>query len=287
MEDILITRNKNPKANFSPINEMIVESGTVEDWHTLKGLHYKAQGLPVGCHFWRCMLGNELIGVCVVSMPKLLLKERHIIFPKLDSGGNSKMTNQLRIKWINTNMRVIARFVVDTRFRGIGVGYRFLNLAARMERFKYVELQSSMSKYNMFAQKAGFNFISPMNSFFYIQGMKFFKKQFKSNPADYRAILAEIDSYPKEEREIKIRKIRDFYLAHSVLELTGPRRDPEKRRVEEMPIAYVIKNLQQLILASPIYGIYFNPDFDKEMPKQLPLTYFDNQTLTEPLKWSK
>lgn len=46
----------------------------------------------------------------------------------------------------------------------------------------------------------------------------------------------------------------------------------------------VIKAIQQIILASPMYGVYRNPDVGRQLPAQLPLTQFDKQKPTEPLK---
>ncbi|MBO6510630.1 MAG: hypothetical protein JJ979_19470, partial [Roseibium sp.] len=49
----------------------------------------------------------------------------------------------------------------------------------------------------------------------------------------------------------------------------------------------LIKNIQQLTLASPMYGIWKNPDLGRELPERLPLAAFDNQAPTEPLNLTK
>lgn len=284
MEELVIKRNPNPKPTFTIMKDIMVEKGTIEDWYLLRNLHYKAHILPVGPKFYKLTLHGETIGVLVMSSPKLLLKERHLIFPKLGSGGNSRITNQMRAKWINKNMRIISRLVLDTRFRGIGLGYRFQNIASRMENIKYIEIQSSMSKYNMFATKAGFKFVKPMRSNFYDKGMEFFKKEFKSNPANYVDMLNEFRSLSPEMQEQKIERMKEFYECSSAMEQTGDHRFAEAKRVYKFGPERLLKYLQQLVLASPLYGIYENPDYDRELPDKIPVLAFDNQDTRTPLK---
>jgi hypothetical protein len=45
----------------------------------------------------------------------------------------------------------------------------------------------------------------------------------------------------------------------------------------------VIKGIQQMALASPMYGIYQNPDLGRALPEKLPLTAFDRQKVNERL----
>ena len=281
MSEIEIKRNENPKPRISLLDDMIVEKGTVDDWNLLKNLHYKAHILPVGPKFYKLTLYGETIGVLIMSVPKLLLKERHLIFPKLGSGGNSQITNKMRAKWINDNMTIISRLVIDTRFRGIGVGYRFQNICSRMENKRFIEIQSSMSKYNTFGIKAGFRFVKPMRSNFYEQGMNFFFFFFKSNPANYVELLNELESLPEDIKKIKIEKMKAFYQKSSAMEQTGNNRFKENRRVEDLSPARVIKYMQQLVLASPLYGIYENPDYKTDLPEKIPLLAFDKQGVNE------
>ena len=50
-----------------------------------------------------------------------------------------------------------------------------------------------------------------------------------------------------------------------------------------LSVGYLLKSLQQLVLASPLYGIYQNPDFDTDMPPRLPLMAFDTRHVDERL----
>ena len=283
--ETLITRKNAPEAKFTLLGDMFVERGSKDDWDLLHDLHYKAESLPMGPRFWKLTLADETIGVLVTAVPKGLLKERHIVFPKLKpTGQDTKITNTWRYKFINNNFRVVSRFVVDTKYRGIGAGYRMMNLVSRMEGAPIMEIQSSMSKFNYFGQKAGFRFVRPINSNMYERGMKFFRLNFSANPGDYQALIEEIEARPKEDGAELIQRCRDFYYSVSALEKTGANRNKGQDKVNAMSTEVLIKQLQQVTLASPMYGVWKNPDFGKEMPERLPLLAFDWQKPTEPLR---
>jgi hypothetical protein len=264
---------------------MFVERGSKDDWELLHDLHYKAEGLPIGPQFWRLALHGQTVGVLVVGQPKGMLKERHKVFPKLAPGANeTKITNTNRYKYINANFRVISRFVVDTMFRGIGAGYRMMNLVSRMDGHQFMEIQSSMSKFNIFGQKAGFDFVRPMNANKFEKGMKFFRSHFDASPQDFEAIVAELERSDSHNRLLQ--ECKEFYQRHSALENTGvAQRERADARVAAMTGRDVIKGIQQMSLASPMYGIWKCPDRAGTVPDRLPLTAFDCQGPREPLKW--
>jgi ABC-type ATPase with predicted acetyltransferase domain len=283
--DTLIERVDAPSPVFSLLGDMIVERGSKSDWDLLHDLHYKAENLPIGPRFWKLTLYGETIGVLVTANPKGLLKERHVAFPNLKPGaGETTVTNTYRYKFINANFRVISRFVVDTMYRGIGAGYRMMNLVSRMEGNTFMEIQSSMSKFNLFGQKAGFSFVRPMNANKYEVGLKFFRANFVSSPQDFEAVVAELNSKPPAEHARLLQVCKDFYYRHSALEKTGNNRDKGQGRVDNMDAKVIIKSLQQIVLASPMYGIWKNPDAKRAMPDRLPLTAFGNQKPNEPFR---
>lgn len=278
------------KPRISFLDDVIVERGTLADWRILEGLHYKGHGsLTPGSHYFRMTLNDEVIGVLMMASPKMLLKERHVLFPKLKPGHDTRITNTARMKWINANMSIVARCVVDTMYRGAGLAYRFANVASRMEGKRYIEIQSAMSKYNQFAQKAGFKFVPPMKSNKYEVGIKFFRATFDADPADTEALLKEIESLPAASQAATIEKVRAFYRKHSMLENTGKgliETDGVKfgdSRVARLPVRELITQLQQMVLASPLYGVYENPDVGRTLPERLPLLAFDAQPVNEPL----
>jgi len=281
-----IRRDASPAPKLSLLDNMRVERGTIVDWRLLEALHYKQSGsLPAGSHHFRLMLEDEVIGCLVMASPKLLLKERHQVFPKLrPTGKDNRITNQYRMKWINANLSVVARVVVDTMYRGAGLAYRFANIASRMEGKRFLEIQSSMSKYNQFAHRAGFQFVKPMRSAKYDIGIKFFRGMFVSDPADLEAIIEEWSGLPEHGRAAVEKAVREFYYRHSALEKTGKSLGGAgERRVAAMSFRDLIHNLQQMVLASPLYGIYTNPDVGRKLPPSIPLAWFDNQPTDKPL----
>lgn len=283
-------RRQSVKPRLTFLDEIVVERGDRDDWKLLEGLHYKAHGITPGAHYFRMRLSGETIGVLMMASPKLLLKERHVAFPKLKPGNDTKVSNTARMKWINANMSIVARCVVDTMYRGAGLAYRFTNLAARMEGKRIIEIQSAMSKYNQFAQKAGFQFVPPMKSNKYEVGIKFLKSTFDSDPADLEAILDEIAAMPSGARTKTLEAVRVFYRRHSAIENTGKGLIETNgvkfadSRIARLPDRELIYQLQQMILASPLYGIYENPDVGRGLPAQLPITAFDLQAPNEPLR---
>lgn len=282
--ETLIERDPHAHARFSLMDEMFVERGTKADWDLLHELHYKAENLPLGPRFWRLVLAGETIGCLVTGAPKGLLRERHLVFPNLKPGRDTKRSNTDRYRYINQHFRVVSRFVIDTMYRGIGAGYRMMNLVSRLEGPTFMEIQSSMSKFNHFGQKAGFRFVRPMNANKYESGLKFFRTHFDANPQDFEAIVNEIESKPAIERERLTELCRDWYFRNSALEKTGANRERGEKRVKAMSLREIVKALQQVILAAPMYGIFKNPDVGHAMPERLPLSAFDWQGPAEPLK---
>lgn len=279
-----VLHDPDAKPRFELLQHMTVSRGSKEDWDHLHHLHYKSEGRPAGANYYKLTLNGETIGVTVLTLPRPLLKERHKALPRFKPGRDTKSSNTLRYKLINSQIRVIGRIVLDTMYRGVGASYRFQNLVSRMSGFEIVEIQSAMSKYNLFAQRAGFQFVKPMRSNKYEAGIKFFASTFKSHPADTQALLFEIDSLREPFKSARIAEMRRFYYAHSALEKTGSSRDTGKDRVANMPVEELVRQLQQLILASPLYGVYRNPDYQRtDIPDTLPLLAFDAQPTTERL----
>jgi hypothetical protein len=274
-----IQRIDAPRARFSLMDEMIVSRGTVEDWYLLHDLHYKAEKLPLGPHFWKLTLHGRTIGVLVTSLPKGMLRERHLVFPNIKPGsGETKLTNTQRYVWINKNLRVVSRFVIDTMYRGIGAGYRMMNLVSRMEGLPFMEIQSSMSKFNAFGMKAGFRFVKPMNANMFVPVMKFFRKNFAASPQDFEAIVTEVEGKGAAEQLRLLELCRDWYMRNSALENTSKEgRENSERRVNAMDLRATVKGIQQIGLSCPLYGVWKCPDPLGTVPSVLPLLAFDRQ----------
>lgn len=286
-EDWIITRVENPKPYFPLLEEMYVTKGATEDWNLLSNLHYKMDSLPVGAKYWKLVFREETIGVCVMGMSRPLLKERHALFPRLTPGQDTQISNIHRYRFINDNFRTVGRFVVDTMFRSAGVAYRFLNIASRMHGFRYAEIQSSMGKYNFFAQRAGFQMVKPMRSAHYDKGLAFMRKWFSAHPNDQEALMEEY-SQMSEAMKLKVEhELKAFYFKHSPLEKTGSRRHYSAGVVENWPVRRTISKIQGLCFASPLYGLYKNPDVGIALPDKIPVLAFDLQSPDQPLAIDK
>lgn len=287
--EIDIERLTGSQRAFSLLPHMRIERGTKDDWQALHELHYKAEGTPMAPRIWRCVLEvdgeTQLVGVCILSLPKLLLAPRHLMFPKLKPDGReTHITNVHRGKWVNANFTVNSRTVVDTLFRSVGVSYRLLNLAARLEGKRFTEIQSSMSKFNPFAIRAGFAFCKPQDPKHYHKAIVLMRSLFESHYSDQESILQELGAMSPSERQRAGEALRDFYYRNSALEKTGQNLNRGRGRVDSMSEREVLGNLAQLAFSSPMYGVYENPDVGRKLPSSLPLSAFDLQKPNEPLR---
>ena len=293
-QDILIERRPTPvKHSLSLLPEIYVERGTKEDWDLLHELHYKAENLGIGPRIFRCVMRDRVIGVGVMTVPKMLLGGRNELFTHLRpnvNGKDTRLINRTRAIRINEMMCVNSRLVLDTMYRGAGIAYRMQNLMMRMTGLKEIEFQSSMSKFNPFAAKAGIRFTKPRRSANYERGLQWFRRWFESVPTDFVGVMAEVNAMSPAVRDKCVAEMRKFYYDFSSMEKSGDNRMNGTRRVDALPVEKLLKNLQQLIFASPLYGVYVNPDYDatgaRVLPERLPLLAFDNQPVDAPLNLS-
>lgn len=291
-QDVKIERREVPENHqLSLLSEIYVERGTIEDWNLLHELHYKAENLGIGPVFYRCVLRGKTIGVGVMTVPKMLLRGRNKLFkylaPNKIDGKDTKVVNTHRAKWLNKNVCTNSRLVLDTTYRGAGIAYRMQNLMMRMSGARYVEFQSSMSKFNPFAAKAGIQFTAPERSAFYEKGMEFFRRWFEAIPTDFVGVYAELMQMRPGAQARCIQEMREFYYKCSSMEKSGDNRMNGMTRINALSPQKLIKNLQQLIFASPLHGVYANPDHDQPLPARIYLTEFDNQAPDEKLNLSR
>ena len=266
MTDIIIKRYRPEEfpRHLDFLERMTVTKGTVEDWHALKSLHYKTDGKPFAPTYYRCELDDRLVGVVV-------------------------MANQYWGRYVNNNFAVISRSVVDTQYRGVGVSYRMINLVSRMHDRPIIEIQSSMSKYNPFAMKAGFKFIRPERPKSYESALRVFQRHFRSDPGDNEAIVKELFAMSESRRRRALRDLVADYHKNSSLAKAGRNRgttiqDIADSLVDEASIVKLLKDIHNLSFTSPLYGVYRNPDFGRRLPDTLPLLAFDKQPLDKPLE---
>jgi hypothetical protein len=296
-QDVLIERRNVPNPHaLSLLPDIYVERGDKADWDLLCELHYKAANLGIGPRIYRCVLQGRTIGVGVMTVPKMLLGGRNDLFDKFlrpNVGGmDTKLINKFRAEWINDHICVNSRLVLDTMYRGAGIAYRMQNMMFRLSGKRFVEFQSSMSKFNPFAGKAGVRFTRPKRASNYERGLAWFRRWFSSIPTDYVGVTLELGAMPPAVRDKCIGEMRKFYYDFSSLEKSGNNRMNGMTRVEGLTVEKLLKSLQQLVFASPLYGVYENPDYDTvrdcpvELPPRLPILAFDNQPIDAPLNLS-
>lgn len=278
--------------SLSLLGRMHVERGTHDDWKLLEALHYKSSNLGIGPRYMRCVLdhddgSSETIGVMVFTVPKPLDSGRNEVFPRLkpnQGGMDSRLINQQRMKWINDNIILSSRTVLDTMYRGAGIAYRFKNIGYRMMGFQFVESRSSMSRYNPFSLKAGMQFVKPKAATALEQGLVFFARNFKSPAYDQAAILAELAAMPSHLHDRVLTEMREFYYRHSSMEKSGDKRMLGMTRIDGLSVNYLLRQIMQLVFGATVYAVWKNPDFRRELPERIPLLAFDNQKPNEPLK---
>lgn len=284
------------------LSRIFVEKGTLEDWKLLHELHYKSSNLGIGPRYIRCALEDgtergQTIGCMVFTVPKPLDSGRNEVFPHLkpnQNGIDNTMINKMRMKWINDNLILSSRTVLDTMYRGAGIAYRFKGIGYRMMGYRYVESRSSMSRYNPFSVKAGMKFVRPKNASALEQGLRFMARNFKSPAYDYAAIMQELREMPEHEREFVLKEMRAWYYRFSSMEKSGDNRLNGTSRVEQMEVPYLLKQTMQLIFGATIYAVWRNPDYQydekgkpigmRALPDRIPLLAFDNQPVDAPLR---
>lgn len=286
-QDILVRRPDTSIKQLSLLDNIYVEKGSLDDWKLLHELHYKAANLGIGPRYWRCALDGETLGVIVLTVPKPLDSGRNQVFPHLRpnaNGRDNRMVNQMRMMWLNKNMILCSRQIVDTMYRGAGIAYRFRNIAFRMSGLRFIESRSSMSRFNPFYQKTGMKVLAPKVSACHDAGLEFFARNFISPGFDQVALLEELAAMPEYVREKVIKELRGFYYKHSSMEKSGDKRLLGTSRIDTMEVTTLLRQVQQLVFGSTVYAVYQNPDHGIILPDRIPLTAFDNQATNEPLR---
>jgi GNAT superfamily N-acetyltransferase len=127
----------------SLVKEMHIEKGTLDDWRTLAGFHYRSHKVAATREIFSLRRDHELCGVIVYSYPPIACFGRHQVLPKMT------------VKELNRKVSIISRVVVHPKYRSIGLGARLVRETLHLARTPYVEMVAVMAKYNPFGEKAG------------------------------------------------------------------------------------------------------------------------------------
>ena len=289
-DEYLIERREYGKPRFSLLDRIYIEKGSREDWEEFHALHYKAEALGIWPRIYRIGLDGQSIGCMVFTVPRMTLSGRNTLLKHIapnQEGLDTTIMNKYRAKWLNAHSATLSRIVLDTMYRGVGIAYRAMNIGMRMTGYDFLEFQSSMSRVNPFAQKAGVVFAKPKRNRAFEKGLMFFRRWFDSIPTDYVSIFEEFKSLTEPEQRLCLEEMRQLYYTYSCMEKSGDNRFNKRGRVDAMPIPKLIKGLQQLVFAFPVYGIYLNPDKGRELPERIPIAMYDHTSVQAPLDIEK
>lgn len=136
-------------------DDLKIELGDIEDYKKLGKYHYKNKDSKFNKYIYRMMYKDMLIGVAVYSMPKQQLVGRNLYFKK-------RYINERGVpilKDVNRDFLTGSRFIIHPMFRGIGLGVELVKQTITKVDKPYIEVVSSMSKYNKFLEKAGLIYV--------------------------------------------------------------------------------------------------------------------------------
>lgn len=130
--------------------QLSITQGTPDDYRALAHQHYRAGAPATVALILTARLDEELVGVLVVSMPTLNGTWRDAAFPALRA-----LTRAERARWINRNIRVISRVIVDPSQRGTGVATALVSAYLDLPLTRHTEAMAAMARWSPFFRHAG------------------------------------------------------------------------------------------------------------------------------------
>ena len=139
-----ITYPKTLSNRCSLMDNVTIQHGTIEDWHSLEYFHYRA-GIPYGLQkIFVAKMKERTVGAIIYSNSPLSCRPR-----------NQFLGHVPTAKEVNKDFVIISRVVVLPKFRGIGLAVRLVKETLPLIRKRYVETIAVMARYNPFFAKAG------------------------------------------------------------------------------------------------------------------------------------
>jgi hypothetical protein len=231
----------------SVIRKLTIERVTLKAYEQLACWHYRGARLgPYTAIFGaKAMYSNRWAAVIVYAMPAINSQLRAAAMagdvPVPAATGE-------RIKWLNANLRCIARVIVEPRYRGVGLAARLVSETLPLAGVPFVEALAAMGHVNPFFEKAGmrrFDGLVP-----HVQPRLVGILEKLGIPrclfVDPRAVHQRIDGLPGELRMLAEAEIRLF------LKRYVKRRDME-HSIERT--RFVLSRLQ----ARPVYYLWQRP----------------------------
>jgi ABC-type ATPase with predicted acetyltransferase domain len=103
-----------PASAYSLTREMKVEQGTIKDWHSLSGFHYRGHLVAGPRKVFRLLRGEELCGVIVYCYPPPSCFGRRLVLPHMS------------MQELNEKLSIINRVVIHPKYRTIGLGAKII-----------------------------------------------------------------------------------------------------------------------------------------------------------------
>jgi hypothetical protein len=129
-----------------------VERGERKDYEALACFHYRDGTLGPYSNIYKLTAGRiGIVGVIVYIMPMPACELRNVAL----AGRYDGLDRVTRIKLINSEIRRIARVVIEPRFRGLGLAVRLVRETLGLVGVPIVESMAVMGSVNPFFEKAG------------------------------------------------------------------------------------------------------------------------------------
>jgi len=234
---------------------MKIEPGRLQDYNKLAHYHYRDNHLgPFAAIYairpstrirWRA--DTDTVGVIVYTMPNPHVELRNVATAGLFVG----LHRDTQLALVNSNIRRIARVIIEPIFRGLGLASRLVRETMPLMNVPIIEALAVMGLVNPFFAKAGmqaYTAKTPLRSARLIEALSSIGIEGRCliNP---RKVQDRIDQLDKDSAKFIEREINLF------LQTYGSRRtmSPGLNRTK-----YVLTKLTD----RPAYYIWFNPDME-------------------------
>lgn len=139
---------------------LTISPGTLADWAHFARWHYLGHGRPGPvASVFVAWLGTRRVGIAVYGYPHLLLSARAGALPQ---PAHPRRVLADGASWLNANVRLLSRVVVDPHLRGCGVAAILLRRTLPLLGVPFVECLAQMGRHSSFLAAAGFAHLGTM-----------------------------------------------------------------------------------------------------------------------------
>ena len=242
--NINISQHQYEERPWSLLDRVIIEPGTIDDWHKLAFLHYRSHTVA-GPKVYRARINNWVVGV-VVYVPSVIVA----------TGARRVFRPEWYINEQFRHVRRISRIVVHPNFRNVGVAKKLLLESMPQLGVPFVEILSAMERLIPFTQKI-MQISTEVASRNSERLIKDFKQTFGIDPRKYTA--EQIFMYIKNVS--KTRQLRSWVAKHA--HDLGVWMHTEAQRLPHQPLK-ALKILKS-VAAPKIYAVWVNPNADPSL----------------------